>query len=87
MARPLSFVVETKNGTEQFSLPEDVALLKNEPGAMSGSWKSQSGNILLNGVGIIESDGYINYKVSLTALRDMNIKDIRLEITIFRRHC
>jgi Glycoside hydrolase 123, N-terminal domain len=80
LARPLSFVVETKSGTEQFSLPEDVALLKNEPGAMSGSWKSHSGNILLNGVGIIESDGYINYKVSLTALRDLNIKDIRLEL-------
>ena len=34
----------------------------------------------MNGIGIIESDGYINYKVSLTALKDMNIKDIRLEI-------
>jgi hypothetical protein len=80
LAYPLSFVVETKNGIEQFSLPEDVVLLKNEPGVMSGSWQSHSGNILLNGDGIIESDGYINYKISLTALKDINIKDIRLEI-------
>ena len=77
---PLSFVVETNSGMEQFSLPEDIALLKNEPGAMSGSWKSHSVNILLSGVGIIESDGYINYKISLTALKDLNIKDIRLEM-------
>ena len=47
LARPLSFVVETKSGIEQFTLPEDIALLKNEPGAMSGSWKSHSGNILI----------------------------------------
>ena len=80
LARPLSFVVETNSGIEHFSLPEDIALLKNEPGALSGSWRSHSENTLLNGVGTIESDGYINYKVTLTALKDLNIEDIRLEI-------
>ena len=82
LAEPIAFIVESEKGIEQFTLPEDVALLKNEPGAMSGSWKSRSGSIELNGVGIIESDGYINYKIQLKALNDISLKDIRLEIPV-----
>jgi hypothetical protein len=76
----ISFVVETRNGSEQFSLPEDVTLLKNEPGAISGAWKSHSDNFALTGTGIVESDGYINYKIKVRALKDLSLKDIRLEI-------
>jgi hypothetical protein len=80
LARPLSFVVETKNGIEQFSLPEDVTLLKNEPGVISGAWECHSSNIELTGTGIVESDGYINYKIQIKALNDISLNDIRLEI-------
>jgi hypothetical protein len=82
LSAPIVFLVESDKGVEQFTLPEDVTLLKNEPGAMSGSWTSNSGNILMTGVGIIESDGFINYKVTLTAKNDISIKDIRLEIPV-----
>ena len=77
---PVSFIVETKNGTEELSLPQDVKLLKNAPGAMSGSWNSHSGNIELSGIGIIESDGYINYKIHIKAVHDITVNDIRLEL-------
>ncbi len=80
LTQPLSFVVETKTGIENFSLPEDVKLLKNTPGAMSGGWNSHSENFRITGVGVIESDGYINYKIHLSALKDIDINDIRLEI-------
>jgi hypothetical protein len=80
LSQPLTFVVETNNGLENFSLPEDVRLLKNTPGAMSGGWNSHSENFRITGVGVIESDGYINYKINLKALNDININDIRLEI-------
>ncbi|HSH19766.1 MAG TPA: glycoside hydrolase domain-containing protein, partial [Draconibacterium sp.] len=82
--RPISFVVESAKGKEQFSEPRDVKLLKNEPGAMSGGWKSYSKNIEINGVGIIEADGYINYKLKVKALNTVNLKDIRLEIPFKR---
>jgi hypothetical protein len=36
----------------------------------------------MTGVGIIESDGFINYKVTLAAKNDVTIKDIRLEIPV-----
>jgi len=80
LSAPVSFVVETSQGIEQLSLPEDVTLLKNKAGIMSGAWKSRSENIELSGIGVIESDGYINYKISVKALGDIAVNDIRLEI-------
>jgi hypothetical protein len=80
LAHPLSFIVESNNGSEQFSLPENVTLLKNEPGVMSGAWESHSKNIEMTGTGVIESDGYINYKLKIKALKDVSLTDIRLEI-------
>jgi hypothetical protein len=47
---------------------------------MSGAWISNSENIEISGVGIIEADGFINYKLKLKALHPVKIKDIRLEI-------
>jgi hypothetical protein len=78
--RPISFVVETQKGEERFSAPINVELLKNKPGIMSGAWKSISENIEISGVGIIEADGFINYKLKLKALNAIKAKDIRLEI-------
>lgn len=82
LASPLSFVVETKNGKEEFTLPQDVKLLKNQPGAMSGGWNSTSANFRTSGVGVIESDGYFNYKLHLEALKDVSVSDIRLEMPL-----
>lgn len=78
--RPVAFVIETRNGEEQFSVPQDVELLKNKPGIMRGAWESVSKNIKVEGIGVIESDGFINYKLKLKALNDVKVKDIRLEI-------
>ena len=77
---PIAFIVETKKGREKFSKPENIQLLKNSPGKMIGSWESNSENIKIEGAGTIESDGFINYKLKLKAVRDLNAKDIRLEI-------
>ena len=34
----------------------------------------------MSGTGIIEADGYFNYKINLKAKTDVVVKDIRLEI-------
>jgi hypothetical protein len=80
LKRPVSFVVETRQGKEQFSEPENVQLLKNSTGKMVGSWESTSQNIKVEGKGALESDGYMNYKLKLTAKNAVKINDIRLEI-------
>ncbi len=78
--RPISFVVETPKGQEQFSEPQNIQLVKNAPGKMIGAWESYSDNLKISGVGTIEADGYINYKLSVEALKPVDAKDIRLEI-------
>ncbi len=80
LREPVSFVVETSGGPEQFSPPENITLLKNEPGVLSGSWTCHSGSFGLSGTGVVESDGYINFKIRVKALKDMPLRDIRLEI-------
>jgi hypothetical protein len=77
---PVSFVAETRQGKELFSELQNVQLVKNSRGKMVGSWESVSKNIKIEGVGIIESDGYFNYRLKLKALNSVNLKDIRLEI-------
>jgi len=79
LQHPVAFVVETNEGTEKFSSPANIRLLKNRPGIISGSWESKSENIELIGIGEIESDGYFNFKIHLKAVNDISINDIRLE--------
>ncbi len=78
--RPISFVIETEKGKEQFSEPQNVQLLKNETGIMQGAWESISENIKISEIGTIEADGFINYKLKVEALNSVKAKDIRLEI-------
>jgi hypothetical protein len=78
--RPVSFVVETMKGKETFSEPQNVELVKNTPGKMIGAWESISENIQISGVGTVEADGFINYKLKVKSLNPVKAKDIRLEI-------
>jgi len=80
--RPISFVVETRKGTEHFSAPQNMVMLKNATGVKSSAWKSISENIEISGVTIIEADGFINYKIKLKVLNSLKAKDIRLEIPL-----
>ena len=80
LKRPISFVIETQEGKEEFSIPQNVKMLKNAPGKMIGSWESISENIKIMGIATIESDGFINYKLNVKALKPLKAKDIRLEI-------
>lgn len=74
------FKVETRAGIESFTPPEDIRLLKNEPGNATGAWRSHSPGFTLEGIGVVESDGYINYKVRLKAIKEISVSDIRLEL-------
>jgi len=78
--RPVSFIIETLKRKENFSEPQQIEYLKNEPGIVTATWKSYSENVELSGLGTLEADGYINYKINLKSLTSIEIKDIRLEI-------
>lgn len=82
LTKPMSFIVESEKGVERFSQPYEVSLLKHEPGVMTGSWKSASEDFDIQGLGTIESDGYINYRINLKANNNVNLNDIRLEFPV-----
>ena len=84
LAQPISMVIESSAGVENLGNTENEQLLKFESGVAAGAWDQHSENIELHGVGTVESDGWLNYKIKLQAKEDLSIKDIRLEIPFKR---
>jgi hypothetical protein len=80
LKNPISFVVEYADGQKMSMKTENVQLLKNEPGTMIGAWENYSEKIKMSGVGIVESDGYFNFKIKLKASEAVDLKDVRIEI-------
>ena len=80
--RPISFNVKTANSNEDFSTPTNVKMIKNKPGILSGTWESISRSFKISGEGSLEADGYINYKIKLTALKRISAENISLEIPL-----
>lgn len=80
LAGQVSFVVEYADGQKMAMKTENVQLLKNEPGTMIGAWENNTEKIKMTGLGIVESDGYINFKIKLKASEPVDLKDVRLEI-------
>lgn len=80
LAAPISLIVETDLGIERLGFVKEIELLKYEKGIASCSWKQYAENVELSGIGTIESDGWMNYKIKIKTKKDLNVKDIRLEI-------
>jgi len=80
LTQPISIVIESNAGVENLGNTENEQLLKFESGVASGAWNQHSTNFDLHGVGIVESDGWLNYKIRLKATNYFEVKDIRLEI-------
>jgi len=80
LSSPIVIAVESKSGQEEFSTTENEQVLKFESGIAIGAWDQHSSNFDLHGTGTVESDGWINYKIKLTAKHDVEVDDIRLEV-------
>ena len=80
LSNPVSFVVEKQNGIDKLTMSGNESLIKNASGIVQTRWNEESKDIHLVGTVTLESDGYINYKISLRAKSGIKLKDIRLEI-------
>lgn len=80
LSAPIAFVVETNQGVASFSNTVNEQLIKFESGVAIGAWDQDAANFDLHGVGVVEADGWLNYKIKLKAKSDTEVKDIRLEI-------
>ena len=77
--KPTAFVVEQADGPVAFKT-SGFRITDTTPGQVvfEDIWKAKGFEALLNGT--LESDGYMRYRVTLTALQDTTIKDIRIEL-------
>ncbi len=80
LENPVSFIVESSDGLKMTMKTENVQLLKNSPGTMIGAWENNSEKIKMSGIGEVESDGYLNFKIKLKASQPLELKDVRLEL-------
>ncbi|MHA7109120.1 glycoside hydrolase domain-containing protein [Sunxiuqinia elliptica] len=79
LAAPVKLVVETAEGTSKWTKPS-FKLIKQKEGAIAWELQNEMPGFELEGKAQMEFDGNINYQLVLTATKDMELNDIRLEI-------
>ncbi|MBS2212689.1 hypothetical protein KEM09_14820 [Carboxylicivirga mesophila] len=82
LAGPIAFTIKTKGQEAGLSGMSDIELLNNSAGVMTGRWEDRVGTINVLAEGSLESDGYMHYKINLSASEDIKVDDIRLEIPL-----
>jgi len=83
LSAPISMTVETDEGEIPWQ-NESISLVKTSPGTMV--WESRSSNqqMKMECQSQMEFDGYVNFRISMSVLKDTDVNDIRLDIPIKR---
>ncbi len=79
LAAPMRFVVETAAGELQWE-GGDTTFLGKTPGNVTWESTSTAGGLSLHCWAKMEFDGYVNYRLTLTATKDIDLSDTRLDI-------
>jgi hypothetical protein len=77
--RPLSWALQTPSGMVRFS-QKKFDLINRKAGMNEGRWVSSAEEFNVKNTVRLESDGYINFKVEVEALKNVIIDDFSLEI-------
>jgi len=78
---PVDFVVETSAGCFK-AKGQKIKMLKETQGSVVWLSDCQAGDMLLTCQGNMEFDGHITFKVTCKAEKDIDVKDIRLEMPL-----
>jgi len=81
LAAPMAFVVEDASGPLGW-VAGGTRVLDQASGAVSWEGNSSAGSLRLRCRAKLECDGYINFKLTLHAGRNTELKDLRLEIPL-----
>ncbi len=77
--KPISLIAEGANGAIQWQ-NSDLKFVEKTAGTVKWVVKNTASNLQMEVNGAIEFDGFVAYTVKVTALQDVNLNDIRLEI-------
>jgi hypothetical protein len=78
--QPISLVAETSNGKPVEWKSNNVKFTEETPGTVKWEAKNTSANLQMDVMGSVEFDGFVAYTVKVTALQDVSLNDIRMEI-------
>ena len=79
---PIDLVVEEKDGSTFKWDGKGPRFIKQAPGAVAWEAESKAGPFVLDCRGQMEFDGFVEFKVKLTAKSSAEVSDIRLEIPL-----
>ncbi|MEN6426660.1 MAG: glycoside hydrolase domain-containing protein [Phycisphaerales bacterium] len=82
LASGFRFIVETSDGRVLSLTPEPVRFTKEVPSTLAWSVRSASEEVELLLEGTAEFDGFLAYTLTLNPLKDLDVKDIRLEVPV-----
>jgi hypothetical protein len=82
LASPIALIVEGRDGSTLAWDGKGPRFTKEAPGAVTWEAESKAGPFALRCRARIEFDGFVEFKVSLTATSKAEVSDIRLEIPL-----
>lgn len=82
LSKPFQFnVLNAKGQTEKWEGSHSI-ITSAEPGTVKWTSKSITADVSMNVTGSLEFDGFIKYQVKVTALHDVDLKDIQMVIPL-----
>jgi len=79
IASPITLVAENGSGTETWT-SKGIKFTEKQPGTVKWEATNTSADLQMEVKGSLEFDGFSEYTVKITALKDVDLKDIRMEI-------
>ena len=83
LAAPMTFAVATAEGPISWR-PEGLRFIEKSPGTVRWQSTSTSDAVAMRVEAAMEFDGYVDLRVALTAVRDIALRDVQLEIPYAR---
>jgi len=83
--QPLSFMLETTDGKKVLWKPASLKFTEQTPGTVKWQAQNSVDGLQMDVTGSIEFDGFVAYKVKVTALQDISFNDLRLHIPMNKR--
>ncbi len=82
LASPISLIVETRGGQILEWVDHGAELVMQAPGAVAWEAMSEAGPLEMALRGRMEFDGFVEVKVGLSSKEPIEVKDIRLEVSV-----
>jgi hypothetical protein len=79
LAKPFQLIAEDQQGKIQWK-SKPVNFISRTPGTVKWEAVSASPSLQMDVNASLEFDGFVYYKIKITAVKDIDLKDIRLEI-------